>query len=73
MKQAERLAKLQEIDGDIGRLKIKVQEAKGRLKDAEGQRAKLLKDCTHRDARGKPAGEAGLFGNECTICQARDF
>ncbi len=73
MTQTDRLVKLMEADADIGRLEIKVAEAKGRLTAAQLHRQQLLKGCTHRDGKGKPMGEAGMFGVECTICGEKDF
>lgn len=73
MNQAERLTQLKEIDGDIGRLEIKVKEAEGRLTAAQLRRQQLLKDCTHRKANGRTALESGMFGDECTICLWKDF
>ena len=73
MNQAERLRKLKDIDSDIERLEIRVKEAQGRLDAAQAERTKLLKACTHRNAKGKSAWEEGLFGGQCTICLERDF
>jgi hypothetical protein len=73
MKQAERLVKLMEVDAEIGRLDIRVKEAKGRLDAEKAHRAEILKGCTHQDGKGKPMGEEGMFGVECTICGEKDF
>jgi len=68
MTQSELIIKLAEVDADIGRQQIALEEATAKLEGLKARRRELEHHCTHRDGRGRSM----VIGIACALCNLED-
>lgn len=66
MTQTDLIIKLAELDAEISRAQIAVDEASAKLRGLRDRRDQLSRECTHKDGRGASLWDE--VRDECTLC-----